>query len=90
MLFVGVKDCVAWVLIVQVLEKTLYLKSDRFLDIIELRDLSVLEVTQEPAASQRGEQLSPASLLVSELEDVLEQMAEEFVLEEGSPEVLEV
>lgn len=90
MLFVGVKDCVAWVLIVQVLEKTLYLKSDGFLDIIELRNLSVLEVTQEPAASQRGEQLSPTSLLVSELEDVLEQMAEEFVLEEGSPEVLEV
>lgn len=90
MLFIRVKDCIAWVLIIQVLEKTLYLESYGFLDIIELRNLSVLEVTQEAAASEGCEQLASAPLLVGELKDVLEEVAEEFILLKGSFEVLEV
>jgi hypothetical protein len=51
-LFVGIEHHIARVLVVQILEKTLYLEGYRFLDIVKLWNLAVLEVTQEPTALQ--------------------------------------
>jgi len=46
--FIRVHHHVAWVLVIQILEQTLYLKCYLFLYVLKLRDLSILEVTKEP------------------------------------------
>jgi hypothetical protein len=83
MVFVRVYHHVTRVLVVQILEKTLYLKRNLLLDIMELRHFSILEVSQEPILL-----LGPS--LIGKIENIAKELPEELILEKRPLEILEV
>lgn len=82
-IFVGIHHHIVGVLVIEILEKTLYLKCYLLLYILELGNLSVFKVPEKPV-------LFLDSSLISQVKNILQKVSEYLVFLERSLEVLEV